>query len=90
MIPQTPVRTVDYHKVSRLRLQRPDGEIGRRSGLKIRRPQGHRGSSPLPGTNKTKDLEELRPPDPGGHFRLVAVLVAVGSHCMAGRNIGGF
>src|SRR5208337_4676169 len=29
----------------------PDGEIGRRSGLKIRRPQGHGGSSPPPGTN---------------------------------------
>jgi hypothetical protein len=28
----------------------PDGEIGRRSGLKIRRPQGHGGSSPPPGT----------------------------------------
>ena len=29
----------------------PGGEIGRRSGLKIRRPQGHAGSSPAPGTN---------------------------------------
>ncbi len=29
---------------------RPDGEIGRRSGLKIRRPQGRGGSSPPPGT----------------------------------------
>src|ERR1700761_3591029 len=29
----------------------PDGEIGRRSGLKIRRPQGRGGSSPPPGTN---------------------------------------
>ncbi len=28
----------------------PDGEIGRRSGLKIRRPQGRGGSSPPPGT----------------------------------------
>lgn len=28
----------------------PDGEIGRRIGLKIRRPQGHAGSSPAPGT----------------------------------------
>ena len=27
------------------------GEIGRRSGLKIRRPQGLVGSSPTPGTN---------------------------------------
>ena len=29
---------------------RPDGEIGRRSGLKIRGPQGCTGSSPVPGT----------------------------------------
>jgi hypothetical protein len=29
----------------------PDGEIGRRSGLKIRRPQGRGGSSPPLGTN---------------------------------------
>ena len=55
----------------------PDGEIGRRSGLKIRRPQGHRGSSPLPGTNKTNDLDENGRLAEGGHFRLVAVLVAV-------------
>jgi hypothetical protein len=33
-----------------------DGGIGRRSGLKIRRPQGHGGSTPPPGTMKTKDL----------------------------------
>jgi hypothetical protein len=31
----------------------PDGEIGRRSGLKIRRPQGRGGSSPPPGTIKS-------------------------------------
>jgi hypothetical protein len=36
----------------------PDGEIGRRSGLKIRRPQGRGGSSPPPGTNKIKELIE--------------------------------
>ena len=30
--------------------QCPDGEIGRRSGLKIRRPQGRGGSSPPLGT----------------------------------------
>jgi hypothetical protein len=29
----------------------PDGEIGRRKGLKIPRPQGHPGSSPGPGTS---------------------------------------
>lgn len=28
----------------------PDGEIGRHSGLKIRREQSHGGSSPPPGT----------------------------------------
>jgi hypothetical protein len=39
----------------------PDGEIGRRSGLKIRRPQGCGGSSPPPGTNKIKDLDEIMP-----------------------------
>ena len=33
----------------------PDGEIGRRSGLKIRRPQGRGGSSPPPGTKSTED-----------------------------------
>lgn len=30
----------------------PDGEIGRHSGLKIRREQSHEGSSPSSGTNK--------------------------------------
>src|ERR1700677_4849333 len=34
----------------------PDGEIGRRSGLKIRRPQGRGGSSPPPGTSKIKQF----------------------------------
>ena len=29
----------------------PDGEIGRRKGLKIPRPQGHAGSIPAPGTS---------------------------------------
>src|SRR6516164_5677045 len=33
--------------------RRRDGETGRRSGLKIRRPSGHGGSSPPPGTNST-------------------------------------
>ena len=37
--------------------ERPDGEIGRRSGLKIRRPQGRGGSSPPPGTNKINQFE---------------------------------
>jgi hypothetical protein len=36
--------------------QCPDGEIGRRSGLKIRRPQGRGGSSPPLGTMNIKDL----------------------------------
>ena len=31
--------------------QGPDGETGRRKGLKIPRPQGHVGSIPTPGTN---------------------------------------
>src|SRR5665213_1295950 len=35
----------------------PDGEIGRRSGLKIRRPQGRGGSSPPLGTNIINDLD---------------------------------
>ena len=30
---------------------RPDGEIGRRKGLKIPRPLGRAGSTPAPGTN---------------------------------------
>src|ERR1700679_3335436 len=34
----------------------PDGEIGRRSGLKIRRPQGRGGSSPPLGTNRINKL----------------------------------
>ena len=37
----------------------PDGEIGRRSGLKIRRPQGRGGSSPPPGTNKINSLNSV-------------------------------
>ena len=34
----------------------PDGEIGRRSGLKIRRPQGRGGSSPPLGTKRVSKL----------------------------------
>jgi hypothetical protein len=34
-----------------------DGGTGRRSGLKIRRSQGRGGSTPPPGTNKTKNLD---------------------------------
>ena len=34
-----------------LRTQRPDGETGRRKGLKIPRPRGHAGSIPAPGTS---------------------------------------
>jgi hypothetical protein len=30
----------------------PDGETGRRKGLKIPRPQGHVGSIPTPGTTR--------------------------------------
>ena len=47
-----------FTMVVKLRLSRqradgcPDGEIGRRSGLKIRRSQGRGGSSPPPGTRK--------------------------------------
>ena len=32
------------------------GETGIRSGLKIRRPQGHAGSSPAPGTTATGNV----------------------------------
>ena len=51
------VRCLSYHKTCRLSLRRPDGEIGRRSGLKIRRPQGRGGSSPPLGTNKFNGLQ---------------------------------
>ncbi len=34
--------------------------IGRRSGLKIRRPQGHGGSPPPPGTNQINNLANQR------------------------------
>src|SRR6056297_1628593 len=41
--------------------RRPDGEIGRRKGLKIPRPQGCAGSSPAPGTRPaTPDPESPR------------------------------
>ena len=40
--------------------QSPDGEIGRRSGLKIRRPQGRGGSSPPLGTKKTRHSSRKR------------------------------
>jgi hypothetical protein len=40
-----------------------DGTIGKRSGLKIRRPQGHVGSTPTPGTkNSNLNLAGLRYP----------------------------
>jgi hypothetical protein len=43
----------------------PDGEIGRRSGLKIRRPQGRGGSSPPLGTkNKTIKINNLQRHEP--------------------------
>jgi hypothetical protein len=53
----------------------PDGEIGRRSGLKIRRPQGRGGSSPPLGTNKINHLcdLDLLPAEPP--VRLVLLLV---------------
>jgi hypothetical protein len=53
----------------------PDGEIGRRSGLKIRRPQGRGGSSPPPGTNKEKGLRGNVLSKIESKFRLVAVLM---------------
>jgi hypothetical protein len=37
----------------------PDGEIGRRSGLKIRRPQGRAGSSPPLGTNMLNQIHNV-------------------------------
>jgi hypothetical protein len=43
----------------------PDGEIGRRSGLKIRRPQGRGGSSPPLGTkDKTIKINNLQRHEP--------------------------
>jgi hypothetical protein len=38
----------------RFRRIRPDGETGRRKGLKIPRPQGYAGSIPAPGTNRSR------------------------------------
>ena len=35
-----------------------DGGIGRRTGLKIRRPQGHGGSTPPPGTSAAPELHD--------------------------------
>lgn len=35
---------------------RPDGETGRRKGLKIPQPQGYAGSTPAPGTNAEPSL----------------------------------
>ena len=37
---------------------RPDGETGRRKGLKIPHPQGYVGSSPTPGTIEINELYE--------------------------------
>ena len=54
-----------------------DGGTGRRSGLKIRRPQGHGGSTPPPGTKNINNLKVLKPFLENGCFLLVAVLVAV-------------
>ena len=49
-IPWKHLRLLRYHKAYRPFLRSPDGETGRRSGLKIRRPQGRGGSNPPPGT----------------------------------------
>lgn len=38
----------------------PDGGIGRRTGLKIQRPQGCAGSTPAPGTKQPLDHSILR------------------------------
>jgi hypothetical protein len=43
-------------RVQRLAHIRPDGETGRRKGLKIPRPQGYAGSIPALGTNKYSEL----------------------------------
>jgi hypothetical protein len=59
----------------------PDGEIGRRSGLKIRRPQGRGGSSPPLGTKdktiKINNLQRHEPLTTGGAFVVQTALVPV-------------
>ena len=51
----------------------PDGEIGRRSGLKIRREQSRGGSSPPLGTMVLKDLTFPVVTRLSGHFFLVSI-----------------
>ena len=59
----------------------PDGEIGRRSGLKIRRPQGRGGSSPPLGTTdkpiKINSLQRKEPLTTRGSFVVQTALVPV-------------
>ena len=50
--PCTPVRFRLWPPHSTREGPGPGGEIGRRSGLKIRGPQGHAGSTPAPGTKQ--------------------------------------
>lgn len=57
---------------------RPDGEIGRRSGLKIRGPQGCGGSSPPPGTIESISYAGTSSHETGNNV-LVPVLVPVRS-----------
>ena len=65
------VRCLGYDKACRPKFQSPDGEIGRRSGLKIRRPQGRGGSNPPPGTNTINTIQRL--PFPGYNIKTVLV-----------------
>jgi hypothetical protein len=53
----------------------PDGETGRRRGLKIPQPQGYAGSSPAPGTRKNNGLAFFRV-SPTAVFRRASLRVA--------------
>ena len=60
------------------RSRSPDGEIGRHSGLKIRREQSHGGSSPPPGTKSkrvTRYLGSIRQENYSVNTRLTAPLL---------------
>jgi hypothetical protein len=68
--------------VHQLRRKSPDGEIGRRSGLKIRRPQGRGGSSPPLGTNKNKGFTVNKATDMVSFmlFSALSVLFSIDRH----------
>ncbi len=62
----------DIGLLSRTQCYRPDGEIGRHTGLKIRRPKGCAGSTPARGTIQIRRLRRF--PKRLSRFKIAAIM----------------